>query len=98
MVEIFAGTGRVTAALRAFGLSSSFGTDHVKSKHAAGPIVLADLTTESGIELLMQWLYNPYVIGILMALPCRSASKGAKHSVETEIACGPTGTKAVTVR
>jgi len=38
-------------------------------------IVVADLTTEAGIELLMQWLSNPYVVGIFLAPPCGSASR-----------------------
>jgi len=48
--------GRVTAALKQLGLFSSFGTDHVRHKSAVAPLVLADLTTGTGVELLMQWL------------------------------------------
>jgi hypothetical protein len=60
LVEIFAGTGRVTACLKQLGMSSSFGTDCVRHKQAMSQIVVADLTTESGIDLLMQWLSNRY--------------------------------------
>ena len=38
-------------------------------------IVVADLTAESGIELLMRWLSNPFVIGIFLAPPCGTASR-----------------------
>ena len=65
----------MTACLRQYGMTSSFGTDHVKSRHAAAPIILADLTTESGVNLLMQWLENEYVIGLFIAPPCGSASR-----------------------
>lgn len=75
IIEVFAGTGRVTAALKQLGLVSSFGTDHIRSKHAVAPLVLADLSTESGVELLMQWLSNPRVVGIFLAPPCGSASR-----------------------
>ena len=75
VVEIFAGTGRVTASLKEFGLLSCFGTDHVKHRQAVAPIVLADLTTANGLELLHQWLANPQVVGIFMAPPCGSASR-----------------------
>ena len=54
IVEIFAGTGRVTAALKHLGLHSSFGTDHMRSKQAIAPIVLADLSTQAGIP----WLHR----------------------------------------
>ena len=37
IIEIFCGSARVTASLRAIGLSFSFGVDHVKS-NSQGPI------------------------------------------------------------
>ena len=75
MIEVFAGTAKVTACLRQLGLVSSFGTDHIKSKHATAPVVLADLTTQAGIDLLMQWLGDEYVVGIFLAPPCGTASR-----------------------
>lgn len=64
VVEVFAGAARVTASLKQFGMVSSFGTDHVRHKLAAAQVVLADLTTQAGVELLAQWLSNPNVVGI----------------------------------
>ena len=52
---------------------SSFGTDIVRRKQAMLQIVIADLTEEHGIKLLMQSLSNPYVVGIFLAPPCGSA-------------------------
>ena len=75
VVESFAGTGRVTACWKQFGLLSAFGTDHIRHKQAMAQIVLADLSTKAGIELLMQWLSNLNVIGIFLAPPCGSASR-----------------------
>lgn len=75
IIEVFAGTGRVTAALKQLGLYSSLGTDCARHKQAVAPIVLADLSTESGVKLLMQWLENPNVVGIFLAPPCGSASR-----------------------
>ena len=75
IVEIFAGTGRVTAALKSLGMDGAFGTDHKRHKQAMSPIVLADLTTTAGIELLMQWLSIPYIVGIFLAPPCGTASR-----------------------
>ena len=75
VIEIFAGTGRVTACLKQFGMKSAFGTDHVRHKQAMSQIALADLTSKAGIELLMQWLSNPQVVGLFLAPPCGSASR-----------------------
>ena len=53
IIEIFAGTSRVTACLRQIGLRSCFGVDHVNVKNLSGPVSVADLTTPEGVALLM---------------------------------------------
>ena len=75
VIEIFAGTARVTAELKKLGMLSAFGTDHVRHRQLAAPVVLADLTTETGISLLMQWLGNETVVGIFLAPPYGTASR-----------------------
>jgi hypothetical protein len=42
-VEVFAGTGRLTASLRQLGLRDAFGIDHILSDHLAAPILQLDL-------------------------------------------------------
>ena len=64
IVEIFAGSSRVTTALKQLGLRSSFGVDKVRSKNAMSTVVIADLKTPEGEELLMSWLNMPNVVGI----------------------------------
>ena len=73
----------MTACLKQFGMSSAFGTDHVRHKQSMAQLVLADLTTKAGVELLMQWLPNPNVIGIFLAPPCGTASRAEGYSHET---------------
>ena len=75
IVEIFAGTARVTAELRKIGMPSAFGTDHIRHKQAAAQVVVADLSTEEGVSLLMQWLADEHVVGLFIAPPCGSASR-----------------------
>ncbi len=75
IIEIFAGTGRVTASLKQLGLYSAFGVDHPRSKQAAGQIVMCDLCTAGGQDLLWSWLQNPFVVGVFLAPPCGSASR-----------------------
>ena len=38
VIEVFCGTGRVTACLRQFGLSSSFGVDHVRPRNCVATV------------------------------------------------------------
>ena len=75
IVEIFAGTAKVTAELRKIGMSSALGTDHIRHKQAAAQVVVADLATEEGVSLLMQWLADEHVVGLFIAPPCGSASR-----------------------
>ena len=75
VIEVFAGTGRVTACLKQFGMTSAFGTDHVRNKQAMAPIAIADLTKKAGVELLMQWLSDKRVLGLFLAPPRGSASR-----------------------
>ena len=75
VIEVFCGTARLTACLKQFNVSDSFGTDVIRHKQAMGPVVTADLTTRSGQELLFQWLDDPRVVGVFLAPPRGSASR-----------------------
>ena len=73
VIEIFAGSGHVTACLRQMGLSSAFGTDKVRNKNCVCPLVTIDLTENE--DLLWKWLDDPFVVGVFLAPPCGSASR-----------------------
>ena len=75
VIEIFAGTGGITAWIRKAGLNSSFGVDSVKQRHPKAPIIVLNLLTPEGERLLWQYLRNPRVIGVWLAPPCGTASK-----------------------
>ena len=62
VIEIFAGTARVTASLRQCGLRNSFGVDKLRIKTCVAPLATVDLCTPRGEELLWQWLEVEYVI------------------------------------
>ena len=81
VVEIFAGSGRVTACLKQLGLQSCFGIDKVRNRNCIAPLVTADLTTPEGEKLLFSWLDSPLVVGIFMAPPCGSASRARQISL-----------------
>ena len=73
IIEIFCGSSRVTACLKAIGLTSSFGVDHIKTK-AVSTCKVADLSCTSGQELLMSWLQAENVYGVFLAPPCGTCS------------------------
>ena len=56
-------------------MKSSFGVDKLRSKNVMSTVIIADLCTPEGEELLMGWLKMPNVVGIFLAPPCGSASR-----------------------
>ena len=62
VIEMFCGTARVTACLKAIGLNDSFGVDHIKSK-AVSTMKVADLSRKIGQDLFLEWLESPLVRG-----------------------------------
>ena len=73
VIELFAGSGRFTAAIKANGVHSAFGVDHKKLSSLA-PIMIADLTTRAGQSLFLTWLDTPNLAGIFAAPPCGTCS------------------------
>lgn len=73
IIELFAGSGRLTAALKSSGVHSAFGVDHKKLSSIA-PIMIADLTTRAGQSLFMTWMDAPNLAGIFAAPPCGTCS------------------------
>ena len=91
IIEIFAGSARVTAALRQLGMKSSFGVDKLRSKNAMSSVLLPDLTTPEGESLLMSWLQIPNVVGIFLAPPCGSASRARQIPLKRKFGCKGNG-------
>ena len=67
--ELFAGSARVTAAIRNMGWSCAQAVDHRCKSIASASILIADLSTTDGRRLLRFWLSCPYLVGIFMAPP-----------------------------
>ena len=86
IVEIFAGTARVTAELKRFGLASAFVTEHIRHRQAAAQVVIADLTTDTGVGLLMQWLSH---LAFSFAPPCGSASRARSIPLKRKLPGDP---------
>ena len=73
IIEMFAGSARVTACLRFLGLTASFGVDHILSSNVA-KVITADLTTSSGQSLFWQWVQAEQCFGVFAAPPCGTCS------------------------
>ena len=73
IIEMFAGSARVTACLRFLGLTASFGVDHILSGNVA-KVITADLTTSSGQSLFWQWVQAEQCFGVFAAPPCGTCS------------------------
>ena len=74
ILELFAGTGRVSAALKFVGYEAT-AVDHVEHPRAAHRIQIADLTTPEGVELVKSWLALLNCIGFFAAPPCGTCSR-----------------------
>ena len=73
VLEIFCGSGRVTASLKSLGMSGSFGIDH-KVKNSTTTVKELDLTLPEHQRILFTWLRSPLVVGIFLAPPCGTCS------------------------
>ena len=74
VIELFAGSGRVTAQLKHIGVKSAFGVDH-KNLSKIAPIQVCDLSTPEGHKLCMQWCQSPLLAGVFAAPPCGTCSR-----------------------
>ncbi|CAE7664604.1 car [Symbiodinium sp. CCMP2592] len=73
-VEVFCGTGRLSASLRSEGFDA-FGVDHVVGKTACCSVLQLDLTCADSIAHLWSILKDPAVKFIHFAPPCGTASR-----------------------
>ena len=74
-LDIFCGTGGVTASLKRFGVEA-LGIDHViAKKKMKGPAVKLDLTLASSQQLVLDEIRSDRVDGVMLAPPCGTSSK-----------------------
>ncbi|CAE7032352.1 unnamed protein product [Symbiodinium sp. CCMP2592] len=67
VIELFSGSGRVTACLKQLGLSA-VGVDADK-RRSISTCLQADLATPKGQELCMEWLSSPRLAGLFVTPP-----------------------------
>ena len=74
-IEVFSGTGGLTAAIRHMGLAHSIGVDAHVTKKVKSPIIRLDLTSEHGLELLWRILQQDNVAAVHLGPPCGTSSR-----------------------
>ena len=73
-MELFAGTGGVTASFKRRGFSNSIAVDKIKAAGALTSIVPLDLTKHEDQQAVIRWLEHPALRGVFLAPPCGTAS------------------------
>ena len=71
-VEVFAGSGRLSAELKSSGFRDSVG---VVPKHIVSPIVKLDLLEPDSVQMLFDMIDSPFCIYVHLAPPCGTASR-----------------------
>ena len=74
-IEIFAGSGKLTVALRSLGLRDSFGFDVKLPDHLRCPIIKYDLLKSEHVKLVQDLTASPFCIYVHFAPPCGTSSR-----------------------
>ena len=74
-IEVFAGSGKLTAALRSLGLRDSFGVDLKLPDHLRSPIVKYDLLKPDHVKLVQDLIASEFCIYVHFAPPCGTSSR-----------------------
>ena len=87
VIELFSGTGGVTAALRSFGFDA-VGIDKIHLKHALAAPMLLDVASPDGLQTLLTLIRSPRVVGIWAAPACGTCS-AARNDAAGNLVPGP---------
>ena len=74
-IEVFCGTGRLTASIRKLGLHDAFGIDHIMHQKLRSPAITLDLTTPQGVQLFHECLMHEHLAWVHFAPPCGTSSR-----------------------
>ena len=74
-IEVFAGSGRLTASLKAIGLKDSFGVDSSIPSKVTSPILQLNLLKPDQLAMLQELISSPNCVYVHFAPPCGTASR-----------------------
>eukprot|EP00435_Cladocopium_sp_Y103_P035379 s386_g9.t1 len=80
LIEVFSGTGGLTAEVRRPGCHHSVGVDAHVTKQVKAPVIRIDLASQHGESLFWRILRQPDVFAIHLGPPCASRARGNKRS------------------
>jgi len=80
LLDIFSGTAGVTAAFIQLG-GEALGLDHVvDKKRMRGPTSKVDLCKKENQEMVLQWLDEGKIDGVMIAPPCGTSSRARENT------------------
>ena len=88
-MELFAGTGGVTACFKRHGFTNSIAVGKVRSQGSLVSIVQLDLTSYEQQQTVLHWIKHPGVKGVFLAPPCGTASAARQIKLPKEHAPKP---------
>ena len=74
-IEVFCGTGRLTATVRKAGIRDAFGIDHIIHPKLRAPALKLNLCTDEGLCLFYKCLEEEHLIWVHFAPPCGTSSR-----------------------
>ena len=74
-IEVFCGTGQLTATVRKAGLRDAFGVDHIMHQRLRCPAIKIDLCTDEGLCLFYKCLDEDRLVWVHFAPPCGTSSR-----------------------
>ena len=74
-IEVFCGTGRLTATVRKAGLRDAFGVDHIMHQKLRCPAIKLDLCADEGLSLFYKCLDEDHLVWVHFAPPCGTSSR-----------------------
>ena len=74
ILEIFCGTGGVTASFKRIGFKNCIAIDKDKARKPLASILQLDLSVDENQTILFSWLKNPNTKAVFLAPPCGTSS------------------------
>ena len=83
-MELFAGSGGVTACFKRHGFSNSIAVEKTRSSGSLVSIIPVDLTKWEEQQAVLNWVRHPAVKGVFLAPPCGTASAARAINIPGE--------------
>lgn len=89
MLEIFAGTGGVSACFKRHGFTNTVAVDKTRHVGSLVSVVPMDLTRLEDQQAVLAWIRHPAVRAVFLAPPCGTSSAARNIEIPGELAPRP---------